>query len=87
MSLKIGIPTINATCNECGAQHTGLTVDDFRESNTMPPSVHFMCRYCDQMATLKASDIPSPLFAKLVNKIARERGINDNATFINLTPL
>lgn len=62
-----------ARCNKCGTIHSTDNIKDFKESKTYPPSAHFMCLGCGQVATLQGSDIPKRVFAHLVAKITKER--------------
>lgn len=76
---------MSVTCDKCGSVHRTTDVKDFRESNTYPPTAHFMCLDCEQMATVHAAEMPKRLFARLVNKIAKERfGDIDKQSFNNL---
>lgn len=69
----IAVENMTVACNLCGATHVTRDLKDFRESGNYPPTAHFMCQGCKQMATLHASAMPRRLFQHLVAKIARER--------------
>ena len=62
-------------CNHCNTIHETDDIEDFKESNTMPPIAHFMCNVCNQMASVHASDMPKRLFSALVVTVAKERSI------------
>lgn len=76
---------MSVTCDKCGAAHRSEDMADFKDSNTYPPSAHFMCCDCGQMATVHAAEMPKRLFAHLVAKVAKEKlGNIDQRTFNNL---
>lgn len=62
-------------CNHCNTVQETHDLSEFKESNTYPPYAHFMCKACNQMAVLNASDMPKRLFNSLVTTIAKERNI------------
>ncbi|WP_426237408.1 hypothetical protein [Pseudomonas sp. TWP3-2] len=76
---------MSVTCDKCGATHQTADMQDFRDSNTYPPTAHFMCMDCNQLATIHAAQMPKRLFAHLVNKLAKERfGDVDQRSFNSL---
>lgn len=59
-------------CNHCKASFESDSVKEFKEFNTIPPSIGFMCAECGNLAKIHFSDIPNRIKAKLVTKVSNE---------------
>lgn len=70
-------------CQNCHATHTTDNIKDFKESNTYPPYVYFMCLDCKQITKLDAMTMPDRVKSHLVNKIAHERFGNTDQRFFD----
>lgn len=79
----VSIEEMVCKCSECGATHKTNNMKDFKESNTYPPYVYFMCHDCKQISKLDAEAMPKRVKAYLVNKIAHERFGNVDQRFFN----
>lgn len=65
-------------CNHCKTTFETNTISNFREFNTIPPSVGFMCPECNNMAKIHYADLPNRLKAKLLSTVSQEISTNGN---------
>lgn len=73
-------------CNHCLANYTSSNPQDFREDNNYPPSMHFVCPQCRQLAKIEGDKIPRKLFASLIEKISTERRYETGIQSFNKLP-
>ena len=92
MALKaVAYEVIRVQCNHCKTVLESDSVKDFKEFNTLPPSIGFMCVECGNLARIHYADIPKRIQAHLLSKVSREfvvdnaRGCN-HPSYTNLSP-